>query len=320
MVIKWILKLVFLLSMSLNLVYADARDILILRHLGVSFTETSRGIQESIDQSLSIKEIIFNDQVNPHQMANILNLESPKILVLIGNEVANEYRDYQKIYTTKKFPVALLVATLKVSEIIHKIKNVVAIKYEIPATTSIVQLRRLTDKRIHRVGIVYRHWMRSIVTEEEHFCNKEFIDLVKIELSDKPNAGELKHKLKYLLRQNLDAVVIASDNKLLEPYHIQNIWKPLLDRFNNPIVSGLKILIGRNVDLATLAIIPDSYALGEQTEQLIAEIIENNWQIEIQNEIYQPISIKKILNKRLAWKKGINLDPKNLSTIDYILE
>ncbi len=297
-----------------------AHDILILRPEGAIFKQITKGISDDIDPNLTLKEIILKRSLSPRKMDHLLTSESPKLIVLVGNKIANEYRLYQHQYPNNQFPISLLLSSLKVGEFIDKIKNTVAVKYEIPATTSIVQLRRLTNKKIHRVGIIYRRWMRNIVANEEYYCQAELIKLVKIELSNKPSEQELKHKLKELLRQDLDAIVIATDNKLLDPYQIQNIWKPLLARFNNPIVTGIKVLIGKNVDIATLAIIPDSYALGVQAEGIINEIVENNWKLSLQNQIYETLSVIKILNYRLAWKKGINLDSDNLNILDYVLK
>lgn len=121
-------------------------------------------------------------------------------------------------------------------------KNTTGIRYEIPAVTSLVQLRSLMQRPLKKVGVIYRQWMGDFIRQNQRWCQQENIELVSVELPNQLSTSKLKYQLKHLLRKDIDTLWVVNDNGLLRPRSIQNVWLPLLKNVDKPVLVGINAL------------------------------------------------------------------------------
>ena len=77
-------------------------------------------------------------------------------------------------------------------------------------------------------------------------------------------------------------------------------------------------LVQSKFKFGSYAIVPDHYALGVQGASIIAEIMEEDWQLETP-DVQQPISVKKLLNQTIFDSKKINYKEAKLAEIDEVI-
>ena len=298
----------------------DNGELLIIHAKGILYEETVSSITEELRNDFKVTSLVVNQNANSKLICEKIKQKSPLLVVLMDNIAINVYEQCQSDKAIKKIPSISLMA-IDVKKAIKTLDNAVGISYEVPVITSVLNIQAIVDKKINRVGVIHRKFMKQFININKKYCLEENIYLKNVSL---PNKGinfkkRIKKELKKLLADdNIEAIWVPNDNQLLEKEIIKDIWIPMLNRYDKPAIVGIKQFVKPELHFGTFAIIPDHISLGTQTVDLIFEIQKNDWKIK-KNYVVPPISIYKIIN----YNKLINdFDQKdfNLSIVDTVLQ
>jgi hypothetical protein len=252
--------------------------------------------------SVSISEI--NETATIEEIARLFNANGiPKAVVLIGNNAIRMYLKYSTQYKENTATIQVVtILALDVQRAVSGITNVNAISYETPMVTALVNFRRVLDKPIYKVGVVYRKAYREFVEKQARFCRKENIEIKGQEIGD--DAGkyqtEITEALKTLLKKDpVDALWIVNDNILLKPELLGSVWLPALKKNKAPLIVGVEALVNPKLNFGTFAVIPDPVALGEQAAEIIFDLKFDNWS-HSGIMIHPAISTYSVLNVKKA--------------------
>ena len=213
---KVTLVIIFAIMLQPNIVLAKSSDnILIFRAYGEKFAQTYQGIEDDLGNDFNLIEIIIEPETSVNSIGSLINVHTPKIIVLIGNTPTRLYTKYQKQNPQKVFPPSMVMSALYVDRLLSQMKNAQGIRHEIPAVTSISNIRSLVKLPIKRVGVLYRQWMREYIELNSAFCQQEGIELVAVEIPNSISVKNLSYHLRHLLKKNIDALWIANDNRLI---------------------------------------------------------------------------------------------------------
>ncbi|MBN1604918.1 MAG: hypothetical protein JW915_25145 [Chitinispirillaceae bacterium] len=235
------------------------------------------------DFSLSISEINESATISTIEEINRLfnDNASPKAVVLIGNNAIRVYQKYAALHKKKTDAIQVItLLALDVPRAVSGIPNVNAVAYETPMVTALVNFRRVINKPLSKVGVLYRKPHRDFVIKHTRYCLKENIDIRGIEISENTSKHqtEIADALKTLLKkESVDALWIANDNILLKPELLGNVWLPALKKKKAPLVVGVEALASPKLNFGTFAVIPDPVALGEQAAEIIFDLKSDNW-------------------------------------------
>lgn len=318
----WLGQALLLTTMLLSIQQVSAAEsILVLRSDGASFEDVLRGMVEDLEEDMVFHDQIIDNNTTVADISHYVATKSPKIIVLMGNRAIIAYYKFQKNVPFTRFPPSIALAALYIDKLLARLTNATGIRYEIPAVTSMVNLRSLVKTPIRRVGVVYRQWLHSFVQANQMYCQQEGIKLIGISIGNRERdfTVSVKRALNQLIDRRIDAFWILNDNVMLGKNVIINAWLPILRRAKKPVVVGAKSLISTQLDFGTFGIFPDHYALGVQGANAITEIMEDNWHIG-NRKIEQPISIKKLLNITLTNKRGILVNNDKLKEVDELVK
>jgi len=298
----------------------DSGVILILRASGGKFAETSKGIKDDLGDDFNLIEKVIKPEITLRDIENYIDTIKPKLIVLVGNTPIRLYTNYQKQNPERQFPPSVALSALYVDRLITQVKNSLGIRHEIPAVTSLVNIRSLVKQPVKRVGVLYRQWMKDYIELNAAFCRQEGIELVGVEIPNSISIQKVKYHLKHLLNKDIDALWVVNDNALLSSRLMQNVWVPNIKQFNKPVVVGVEGLTATALNFGTFSVVPDQYALGVQGAGLIGDIMdEQMWELG-KNKIYEPLSVKKLLNLKLMKKRNIQVNESKLETLDYLIQ
>jgi hypothetical protein len=312
-----------LILLSTSSIATVKEEILILRAAGEKFFETAAGIKDDLGDDFKFTETVFEPKLMPQAAINnikqyILNIK-PRLIVLIGNNPVRLYTSYQKQNPNQIFPPSIVMSALYVDRLIQQMQNTQGIRHEIPAVTSISNIRSLVKQPIKRVGVLYRRWMQNYIQLNTIFCKKEGIELIAVEMPNNFSVKNLNYQLKHLLNKNIDALWVVNDNAIISSQLIQNVWLPNIKEFNKPVIVGVEALTSTSLDFGTFSAVPDQYALGIQGAGLIGDIIDEGIEQLQSNKVYEPLSVKKLLNIQLMQKRNIAINESKLETLDKLI-
>ena len=313
--------LVLLMMPFASMAQDDLDTALVLTAQGQAFSEVVSGISGDLEEDLNFEVYVIGKGSKVSEIATQIDKHKPKVIILVENSAINLYAKYQKANPKKQFPPSVAVAALFVDRFIAKLKNATGIRYEIPAVTSIVNMRSVLSKKVKKVGVVHRKWMSSLIAENAKYCASEGIELISIEIpnSDKKLDKKLKTGLKSLISDKVDAIWVLNDNALLNGKMIRSAWLPTVSKAKLPVIVGIKPMLSTKLNFGSFAIVPDHYALGVQAASLIAEIMEEDWEIG-DRDIEQPVSVKKVVNITVLNNKKVKYREDQLSAMDEIVQ
>ncbi len=301
------------------LVLGQATEILVLRPAGEIFDEARKGIAESLGASYSLRDLVVSKETSADDVVASWKRGSPKLVVAMDNHAIALFRESRPRMGDSSVPLMALMG-VRVDAAVKGQVNAVAINYEIPAVTTLVNLRSIMKSPVKRVGMIYRASMGDVFRRNAQFCKVENIELVGWEVPDKddPKSG-LYAALKSLTSdRSIDALVVVNDNFFLNVSLLKNVWLPVLSRWDRPVIVGVESLVKPELAFGTFAVLPDHYALGAQAAGLIEEIEADGWKVD-GPRVDQPISVIKVLNMR-GFKSCCKLQDGKASEIDRILE
>lgn len=228
-------------------------------------------------------------------------LYRPHALVLMSDKVLNLFRRYQSTLKKGEHPlpaVAILASYLPQSS--HGLHNLTGIIYEVPLVTSLIHLRALTPKPLHKVGVLFRNEYRSFLEEQEQLSAKEGFQLISLEVEGSTSI-EIRNGLEQLhYEHEVDAFWVLNDTELLQRKKLLRGWLPSLEAHQLPVIVNARSLVSKDVHFGTYAALPNHRALGGQAGQLIYSIASQDWSVRSHNQFEYPISIEEVLHVRLA--------------------
>lgn len=300
--------------------FAEDEDVgLIFTSQGKAFQEVVQGITGDLEEDLSFVTVTLNKKSSASDIKSAIKKHKPKVIVLIENNSLKLYEKYQKENPKADFPPSVAVAALFVDRYLSKLKNATGIRYEIPAVTSIVNMRSVVSKPVKKVGVVHRDWMKSLIEQNAKYCRAEGIELVSISV---PNKGKgLESKLKSGLKKlskDVDAIWVLNDNALLNGKMIRSAWLPTIGKAKLPVIVGIRQILGTKLNFGSFAVVPDHYALGVQAASIIGEIMDEDWEIG-DRDIEQPVSVKKVVNVAVLNNKNVDYNEDKLSAMDEVV-
>ncbi len=227
----------------------------------------------------------------------------PRAVVLIGNNAVRMYLKYCSHHKEKTASIQVVtILALDVPRAVSGIPNVNAISYETPMVTALVNFRRVLNKPIGNVGVIYRKAYREFIDKQSRFCRKENIEIKGLEIGDDTgkHPAEITEALKALLKKEpVDALWIVNDNILLKPELLGNVWLPALRKNKAPLIVGVEALVNPKLNFGTFAVIPDPVALGEQAAEIIFDLKFDDWN-HSGVMVHPAISTYSVLNMKKA--------------------
>jgi hypothetical protein len=252
-------------------------------------------------------------------IAEAFSRHRPSALVLMNNTSVAAYGEYQRRYPTSRFPPAVIVMSSFLDGPRRPLQAVTGISYEVPLITVVTNLRKLIASPIERVGVVHRGFLRGFVERQAQIAQVEQIRLAREELSNSPNASELKHALRKL-KERADALWVLNDDRLLTPRLILDGWLPAFEeRPWVPTIVGVASLVSPGSSFGTFAVLPDHAALGVQAADLVFAIAQNGWTLPKDSSIQLPLSTTTTIDLASA-RERFALREQALAQVDRILE
>lgn len=252
-------------------------------------------------QELSSDFNIVTVPVSRSTAADSLSLEltriSPKGVVVVDNRTLQLYRDLQRMRPDHQFPPAVVVMTSFLDRTIGSLRSATGIVYEVPAVSSVVALREVAELKIARVGVVHRKTFTRVVDAQMQLAEVEKIELIPVVVADAPSAEEIEDALDLLVvKEKVDALWVLNDNRLLSSNFLVESWLPVLQFRPVPVIVGVSALVHPDVHFGTLAVYPNHARLGVQAADLVFEIADNDWQLDLDRKVELPLSVTTIVD------------------------
>ncbi|WP_103920809.1 type 1 periplasmic-binding domain-containing protein [Candidatus Venteria ishoeyi] len=293
--------------------------VLILRAEGENFERTLQGLRDDLGEELNFIDTVVSRQTTAETIAAHISTNHPEAIVLLGNRALGLYKTYQQARPEQHFPPTLVLSALYIDRFLSKVMNITGIRYEIPAVTSLVQLRSLTGQPTQRIGVLYREWMAALYQNNHKLATEEGFQLIGVQLPNQVTFQQLNYHLRRLLKNDIDALWVVNDNTLLSQRFLQNAWLPALKRFNKPVIVGFDKLSRSEIGFGTYSVSPDHYDLGLQGADMLMDIKAAGWQIK-NKLIAEPLSTHKCLNLNLTQQKEIPILLEHLDKLDRVID
>lgn len=293
--------------------------VLVVRPPGTTFEEARKGIAEALGDGWFLGDLVTARTTTPTDLVKAWRSLSPKAIVLMDNRSLALYRQARSLVGDTATPVVALMG-VRVDIAVAGLRNAVGIGYEIPAVTSMTNLRSALVEPPRRIGVVYRASWSDFIRRQAAFCASEDFALVgRAVPEDADAASSLRKALSELLEvEKVDALWILNDNMFLNPRIIQSVWIPVTRRYKTVSVVGVESLVNPSLDFGSFAVLPDHYALGAQAAGLLHDMRDSSWRIGVPRT-EEPLSVVKIINARQLRKRA-SIRSDRLGEIDKVLE
>jgi hypothetical protein len=298
---------------------AGARTILVFMPETAQTREVWSGLRDELGDDHQLIAVRLEAAKDSAIIEEALRLYQPSGLVLMNNPTVSAYRQVQRKYPDRKFPPAIIVMTSFLETEANKLRGATGISYEVPLITAMTNLRRLLVLPQERVGVISRAPLRSFIQRQVELCAREKVVVIQEEVSQSPNASELKRAIRRL-KQRVDLIWILNDDKLLTRNLISEGWVVGLDeRPWMPTIVGAASLVSARSNLGTFAVLPDHVALGAQAASMLLDVAESGWQVTEDDRIQLPLSTTTTIDL-VQTRERFKLQPDALQRVDRILE
>lgn len=278
--------------------FGQTKSILVIRPAGTNFEEARKGIGETLGATFVLQDVVVGKETTSDDVAKIWKTAAPKLVVVMDNRSIALFREVREKNGDTAVP-AVAIMGVRVDAAINGLRNSVGINYEIPAVTTLINLRSILKTPVAKAAMVYRASWEDMFERNAKFCKGENIELVgkKIPDGSDPAAG-LDAALKELSKDpSIDALVVINDNFFLNVSLLKKVWLPGLSGWKRPVIVGVESLVKPELKFGNFAILPDHYALGSQAAGLIQELEDAQWKVD-DAKTDQPLSVIKVLNLR----------------------
>jgi hypothetical protein len=295
------------------------KSVLVLHPKGASFDEAKKGLKETLGPSYVVTEFVVAKETAVDGVVKAWKGASPKIVIAMDNRGIALAKGAREELRDSLVPMVGLMG-VRVDAALKDVPNAAGINYEIPAVTTLVNLRSILPKPLKKTGVVYRESMEDLFQRNVEFCKQEGIELLGIKV---PDASDPKSSLDKALkdivkRPDIDALWVLNDNFFLNAKLIVGSWQPGLSGWKHPVVVGIETLVRPAFKFGTFAVLPDDYALGAQAAGMVQEIEEGGWKVD-DARVDQPLSVIKTLNLP-GTKSCCGIEADKLGEVDKVLE
>lgn len=281
--------------------------------------EVWSGLSDELGREFELVAVRVNGRDATTTIARGIERYRPSGLVLMNNPTVSAYRSYQRATPRQPFPPAVIVMSSFLEGHRHRPVAATGISYEVPLITVVTNLRKLIASRIDRVGVVQREPLAGFVNRQAALAALEQTTVVRETVSRDPNSSELKRALRRL-KDEVDAIWVLNDDRLLSPRLIADGWLPgLNERPFRPTIVGAASLVSPGSSFGTFAVLPDHTALGAQAANLMFDIADNDWTLPDAGDTQLPLSTTTTVDlpqvlERFRLREGA------LAQVDRILE
>jgi hypothetical protein len=281
-------------------------------------SEVWRGLSDELASEFELVALRTEGDGVSRAIANGIDRYRPAGLVLMNNPTVDGYRRLQARSQTAAFPPAVIVMSSFLEGKPAHLRAATGISYEVPLITVVTNLRKLIATPIDRIGVVHRAALSGFVRRQAALAHREQTAVVREEVSQAPNASEIKRALRRL-KQRCDAIWVLNDDRLLTPRLLADGW---LHGLNEPpwvpTIVGAASLVSPSQSFGTFAVLPDHTALGTQAANLMLDIADNDWVLPSQST-QLPLSTTTTVDLTQA-KERFALRPSALAQVDKVLE
>lgn len=308
-----------ILLVAANIALGQSKSILVIRPAGTNFEEARKGIAETLGPTFVLQDVVVGKETTTEDVAKAWKGAAPKLVVAMDNRSIALFRDVREKNGDTAVP-AVAIMGVRVDAAIGGIRNSVGINYEIPAVTTLVNLRSILKTPVSKAAMVYRASWEDMYQRNAKFCKGENIELVGKKIADGSDpAASLETAIKELSKDpSIDALVVINDNFFLNVSLLKKVWLPGLSGWKRPVIVGVESLVKPELKFGNFAILPDHYALGSQAAGLIQELEEAQWKVE-EAKTDQPLSVIKVLNLR-GMNDCCKVQEEKKSEIDKVLD
>ena len=308
------LKIIPFLFFSVGLWASES--LLILGPSGPGFDEVRDSMANELREDFHIHNLVMDQQLDLNQLRRNLARYKPNLVVLMNNSAIELYKECQQTLKIDELPLAIGCMALFIEDAMRNMPKAVAVSYDIPAVTSLVNLRDLIDLPVERVGVLYRPGFQSFIDRQQRYCAREEIQLIPYSIGSDHLGKNIKRGLAILIKQEkIDALWVPNDNMILTPKLIKKSWLPGLKAFRKPVVVGVPGLLHNR--FGNFSVLPDHGGLGKQIAGLAIEIMGNHWQIG-DNLLREPLTVSKHLKVGYA-RKYLHLREEKTMEVDFLL-
>lgn len=296
-----------------------AKSILVCMPETRQTSEVWRGLSDELSQEFELVAVRTEGEDVSATIARGMTRYRPAGLVLMNNPTVEGYRQLQARSHGTAFPPAVIVMSSFLEGKPAQLRAATGISYEVPLITVVTNLRKLIATPIDRVGVVHRASLAGFVKRQAALAEREQTAVVSEEVSQAPNASEIKRALRRL-KQRCDAIWVLNDDRLLTPRLLADGW---LHGLNEPpwvpTIVGAASLVSPSQSFGTFAVLPDHTALGTQAANLMLDIADNDWVLPGSGATQLPLSTTTTVDLTQA-KERFALRPSALAQVDKVLE
>lgn len=281
-------------------------------------SEVWRGLSDELSREFELIALRIGGEDASATIARGIDRYRPAGLVLMNNPTVDGYRRVQASAQQTTFPPSVIVMSSFLEGKPARLRAATGISYEVPLITVVTNLRKLIATPIDRIGVVHRPSLSGFVRRQAALAHREQTAVVREEVSQTPNASEIKRALRRL-KQRCDAIWVLNDDRLLTPRLLADGW---LHGLNEPpwvpTIVGAASLVSPSQSFGTFAVLPDHTALGTQAANLVLDIADNDWQLPSASA-QLPLSTTTTVDLTQA-KERFVLRPSALAQVDKVLE
>jgi len=252
---------------------------------------------QELGEEFNVATVPMGREAGSKHLARELERLKPSCVVVVDNRTLEIYRELQAQRPTADFPPAVVVMTSFLERAIGGLRHATGIAYEVPAVSSIVALREVSQLDVQRVGVVHRERFEDVVAAQAQLAALEKVQLVPVAVPNEPSAEAVEDSLdRLVVDENVDALWVVNDNRLLTPELLINSWLPVLRFRPIPVIVGVSALVHPEVHFGTLAVTPNHAELGVQAANLVFDLADNDWNLGEERQVELPLRVMTVVD------------------------
>jgi hypothetical protein len=294
---------------------ADKEKVLVITPFSSTTHALWRGLRDSVSEEMDVVTLEAKGDAGVENWEQTLDQVHPKCVVLIGNASARRYAEVEQ-RRSDEIPTVVLMSSFA-HEVVSGLRHGTGIAYEVPGVTSFVRLRRLYERPIRRVGVLFRDGFDDFIAEQGRLAHLEQVELVGRSVTGDLGPRALRLRLKELLEQGgVDALWVLNDNALLTSELLRSAWLPELRGRDLPVVVGVENLVSSELKFGSVAVVPDVEALGVQAANLLYDLRDSDWRTS-GKALELPLSVRTIVDMN---QTSLKMAPGAASSVDLHVE
>lgn len=276
---------------------AGRDTVAILTPLEEETQELWQSLVQELGEEFNVATVPVGRTTGSRHLARELERLHPSCIVVVDNRTLELYRQLQAQRPNESFPPAVVVMTSFLERAIGGLRDATGIAYEVPAVSSIVALREVSQLDVQRVGVVHRQTFKDVIATQTRLAALEKVELIPIAVPNDPSPEIVEDSLdRLVVEQNVDALWVVNDNRLLTADLLMNSWLPVLRFRPIPVIVGVSALVHPEVHFGTLAVLPHHAELGVQAANLIFDLSDSGWKLEQERHVELPLRVMTVVD------------------------